>query len=59
MFKYKVIGADSYSVAILYNQKSPFVGPKIQQVNFEGDYYWINLGGGMREFFKRIKKRRS
>ncbi len=59
--KYKIIGADCHSVAISYNLKLPRSGtmPVISQIHFEGDYYWINLGGGLREFFKRIKKRRS
>ena len=54
-FRYKILGADAHSIAILVDEKLPFgLGrPKIRQINFEGDYYWISLGG-MREFFKRI-----
>jgi len=55
--KYQILGADSYSVAISHYQK--FSSPQIKQINFDGNYYWINLGGGMREFFKRIKVSKS
>jgi hypothetical protein len=58
IYKYKILGADSYSIVILLDQKPPLVGPKIQLITFEEDYFWINLGGGAREFFKRIKARR-
>ena len=54
--RYKILGADSYSIAILFEQRPPpFAGPKIQLITFEKDFFWITLGGGMREFFKRIK----
>jgi hypothetical protein len=56
--KYVILGADADSIAIMTDQKLPFGlgGSKITHIHFEKDYYWISLGGGMREFFKRVTK---
>ena len=60
MGNYKILSADNYSVAILFEDRpAPFAGPQIQLITFEKDYFWIPLGGGSREFFKRINERRS
>jgi hypothetical protein len=55
-YKYKILGADADSIIIQSDRKLPTskITPQIQQIHFEGDSYWINLGDGTREFFERI-----
>ena len=53
---YEIIGADVDSVALMaYNQLTK--QQTIRHVHFEGDNYWVLIGGSgrNREWFKKIK----
>lgn len=55
--KYTVVAADSTSVVV----KVPGpLGPErqLQQIHFEGEYYWVALGGGLCEYFRRVPRAR-
>lgn len=55
--RYQVLGKDSESVAIRYEDKQLLNEWRIQHIHFEGkDRHWIGLGWN-REWFRRIKKR--
>jgi hypothetical protein len=58
--RYKILGADASSIAIINDLKLPSgsIISSITHIHFEKDYYWICLGG-MREFFKQINRKKS
>ena len=54
---YTVVAADSTSVVV----KVPGpLGPErqLQQIHFEGECYWVALGGGLCEYFRRVPRAR-
>jgi hypothetical protein len=55
--KYTVVAADSTSVVV--KMPGP-LGPErqLQQIHFEGEYYWVALGGGLCEYFRRVPRAR-
>jgi hypothetical protein len=54
---YEVVASDSVSVVVRYQD---FLSgeDRLRQIHFDGDYYWIALGGGLCEYFRRIKRPR-
>ena len=55
---YKIVAKDDYSVALV--TVNPIAGKQIVHIHFDGDHYWVPLGSsGLREFFKRVKAKRS
>jgi hypothetical protein len=54
---YKLLAADSDTVAIIYHDSQLTSEWRIQHIHFQGtDRFWIALGPN-REWFKRVKKR--
>lgn len=59
--KYKVLASDEDSVTIQTEDTnpSPLDGlglPAVHVIHFVGaDTYWLDISGGMREYFKRVK----
>jgi hypothetical protein len=51
---YEIIAADSESVVVRYFC-DVFKEDRLQQIHFEGEYYWIGLGGHLCEYFRKIK----
>ena len=53
--KYTVIASDASSVVI--KVRGPFgPEPELRQIFFDGDCYWIALGGGVCECFRRVPR---
>ncbi len=50
---YEVVASDSVSV-IVRSRDEMSGEDRLQQIHFEGDYYWVALGGRMCEFFRRL-----
>jgi hypothetical protein len=53
--RYEVVARDSTSVVVRYLDSEGGEG-RLQQIHFEGDHYWIALGGGLCEYFRRVGK---
>ena len=54
---YRVLARDSESVMIVSLTRMPIVGwsRTLHHIHFDGDSYWIALGGSnQREFFRRV-----
>jgi hypothetical protein len=52
---YEVIAKDSVSVVIRYFDELS-QEDRLRQIHFEGKYYWITVGGNLREFFRNVKR---
>jgi hypothetical protein len=53
--KYTVIASDASSVVI--KVRGPLgPEPELRQIFFDGDCYWIALGGGVCEYFRRVPR---
>jgi len=53
--KYTVVASDASSVVI--KARGPLgPDPELRQIFFDGDYYWIALGGGVCEYFRRVPR---
>ena len=52
-FPYEILASDRESVVIRFSGPS-LVFDELCQIRFEDDYYWIALGNGLCEYFKRI-----
>ncbi len=51
---YEMVASDSVSVVIRY--RDGLGGEdQLRQIHFDGDYYWLALGGGLCEYFRRVK----
>jgi len=52
--RYDVLGSDAVSVVI--RSRNELVGEdRLQQIHFDGDWYWVALpGGSICEFFRRV-----
>jgi hypothetical protein len=54
---YTVVAKDAWSVVVVGSNL--IAGKEIVHIHFEGHHYWIYLGSsGMREFFKRVNRKR-
>jgi hypothetical protein len=51
---YKILGKDSKSVVIEFCEELD-PEPHLRQIHFEGKYYWIHIGGNIREYFRKVK----
>jgi hypothetical protein len=51
---YEVVASDSRSVVIRYFD-SLAGEDRLRQIHFDGEYYWIALGGGLCEYFRRMQ----
>ncbi len=51
--RYELLGTDAGSVVVRILDDSLQPG-RIYQIHFEDDYYWIGLGSGLCEYFRRI-----
>jgi hypothetical protein len=53
---YEIVAADSESVVIRFWSRGVFSeGARLQHIHFEGDFYWIAVGGGgLCEFFRKV-----
>jgi hypothetical protein len=55
---YKIAASDSESVVV--RTKCPLTGDnRLQQIHFDGNYYWVGISGSMIEWFKKVKKKRK
>ena len=53
--KYTVVASDESSV-VVKTRGTLGPSPELKQIFFEGDFYWIALGGGLCECFKRVPR---
>jgi hypothetical protein len=53
---YEVVASDALSVVVRYYDDLGGEN-RLQQINFDGDRYFITLGGGFCEFFRKIRTR--
>ena len=52
--RYRVVARDAHSVAIVTDD--PVVGQVISHLQFEGQHFWVTVGGKFREFFRRVER---
>lgn len=50
---YEVIASDQYSV-VVRSKDDLSAEPRLQQIHFEGDWYWLAISPGLCEYFKRV-----
>ena len=53
--KYTVVASGASSV-VVKTQGLLEPGPELRQIVFEGDFYWIALGGGLCEYVRRVPR---
>jgi hypothetical protein len=51
---YEVVASDSRSVVIRYFD-TLVEEDRLRQIHFDGDHYWIAVGGRFCEYFRRVK----
>lgn len=51
---YEVVASDAESVVVRYRDVLTD-SEVLRQITFDGNFYWIALGGGLCEWFRRIK----
>ena len=50
---YEVIASDQYSV-VVRSKDDLSAELRLQQIHFEGDWYWLAISPGLCEYFKRV-----